>query len=277
MTRDWHTTRDRFLSALADRPLVMGILNVTPDSFSDGGQFDTVEAALNQARAMEADGCDVLDIGGESTRPGATVVAAEAERDRVVPVLNALAGQTALPVSIDTYKASVARAAVGAGAVIVNDVWGLQKDPEMAGVVAETGAAVIVMHNRGEADPSLDVMDDMRAFLTRSLEIAQAAGIPDDRILVDPGIGFGKTPEQSLTCINRLDELAAWFGRPVLLGLSRKRFIGHVLGNEVEDRLYGTLAANMAGLARGARVLRVHDVKPHAEAVKLTQAIRATS
>lgn len=277
MTLPLAPRRDRLLSAVATRPQVMGILNVTPDSFSDGGAFDTVERAVAQAARMEGEGCDILDIGGESTRPGATVVDAEEERARVLPVLAALSGQTALPISIDTYKADVAKAAVAAGAVMVNDVWGLQRDPNMAPVVADTGAALVVMHNRADVDPGLDILSDMRAFLDRSLALAEAAGIPRDRILVDPGIGFGKTPEQSLTCIHRLDALSDWYGLPVLLGLSRKRYIGHVLGNEVGDRLFGTLASNVIGLGKGARVLRVHDVKPHAEAVKLFSAIEGAS
>lgn len=275
MEPEWQIRRDAFLAALSARPLVMGILNVTPDSFSDGGQFNAFDQAMAQGTRMEAEGCDILDIGGESTRPGATAVAAEEELQRVLPVISALFEKSEVPISIDTYKAQVARAAIEAGAVIVNDVWGLQKDPEMAVAVAEAGAAVIVMHNRPFVDGSIDIMADMRAYLDRSLEIAARAGVAEARILVDPGIGFGKTPDQSLTCIARLSELSDWYGLPVLLGLSRKRFIGHVLGNDVDDRLTGTLAANMSGLENGARVLRVHDVKPHVEAVKLTEAIKA--
>ncbi|MEO0916274.1 MAG: dihydropteroate synthase [Pseudomonadota bacterium] len=277
MNTAWIERRDRFLTTLPRRPQVMGILNVTPDSFSDGGRFNTLDAAMAQAERMVVEGCDLLDIGGESTRPGATVVSESEELDRVCPVVEALSSAFDTPLSIDTYKANVARAAVEAGAVIVNDVWGFQKDPEMARVVAETQTAAIVMHNRNAADPSLDIMSDMRSSLERSLALAKVAGVPEARLLVDPGIGFGRTPEQSLECIKRLDELTAWFGHPVLLGLSRKRFIGHVLGNEVDDRLNGTIAANMMGLWRGARVLRVHDVKPHVEAVQLFEAIASAS
>ena len=270
---NWSDKRDAFLAALKQRPLVMGILNATPDSFSDGGQHDGVAEALRHARRMVAEGCDVLDIGGESTRPGATPVEVDQELDRILPLVRAM-GAEDTPLSIDTYKAKTARAAVAAGAVVINDVWGAQKDPEMAAAMAETEAAVVLMHNRAEADPSLDVMDDMQRFLTKSLDLVTHAGVSEARILLDPGIGFGKTPEQSLTCVNRLNELSEWFGLPVLLGLSRKRLIGHVLDVPVDQRLTGTLAANMTGLARGAKVLRVHDVAEHVEAVKMFIAIK---
>ncbi|MGR3514941.1 MAG: dihydropteroate synthase [Paracoccaceae bacterium] len=273
MNDAWTDRRDRFLTRLAERPQVMGILNITPDSFSDGGVLASVEAARAQAEAFTMAGCDVLDIGGESTRPGATPVGVEEELDRVLPVIEAVSGAVDLPISVDTYKAAVAREAVSVGAVIINEVWGLQKDPKIADVVAETEAAVIVMHNRTEVDPTLDIMADMRAFLTTSLDLARAAGVDTGRILVDPGIGFGRTPEQSLTCVRRLNELGDWFGLPVLLGLSRKRFIGHVLDRDVDDRLIGTLAANMVGIAKGARVIRVHDVAEHVEALRMRQAI----
>lgn len=264
----WDAKRDALLAALLSRPQVMGILNITPDSFSDGGAYDAPKAALAHALRMAAEGADILDVGGESTRPGAAPVGAEEELARVLPVIQPLSALDT-PLSIDTYKASVARAAVAAGAVMINDVWGLQKDPEMPETVSETGALVVLMHNRQQADESIDIMDDMRRFLDRSLSLAARASVAETRILVDPGIGFGKTPRQSLTCLNRLDVLADWYGLPVLLGLSRKRFIGHVLGAEVGNRLIGTLAANMMGLARGARVLRVHDVAEHSEAVKM--------
>ncbi|AZQ69352.1 dihydropteroate synthase [Silicimonas algicola] len=264
--------RDAVLAAMAGRPLVMGILNVTPDSFSDGGRFEGFDEALAQAARMEAEGADILDIGGESTRPGSDAVSADEEMARVMPVVEAVAARSNVAVSIDTYKASVARAAVAAGAVIVNDVWGCQRDAGMADAMAETGAIVVLMYNRLDVDPDRDVMADMRMFLDRSMDLATRAGVLPERILVDPGIGFGKTPAQSLTCLNRLDELGAWYGRPVLLGLSRKKFIGHVLAAEVDARLTGTLVANTLGLAKGARVIRVHDVAPHVEAVRMVQA-----
>lgn len=270
---NWTDKRDAFLAALRARPLVMGILNATPDSFSDGGQHDSSDAAVRHAMKMIVDGGDILDIGGESTRPGAVPVEQEEELKRILPVVRALAAEDT-PISIDTYKASTARAAVEAGAVIINDVWGAQKDAEMAATMADTEAAVVLMHNRAEADARVEVMDDMRAFLSESLEIVTKEGVLRERILLDPGIGFGKTPEQSLTCLNRLDELGDWFGLPVLLGLSRKRMIGHVLDVPVEKRLTGTLAANMIGLARGANVLRVHDVAEHVQAVRMFTAVR---
>ncbi|WP_206078451.1 dihydropteroate synthase [Poseidonocella sp. HB161398] len=266
--------RDRFLAELRDRPLVMGILNATPDSFSDGGAHDAPEAALAHARQMIAEGCDVIDLGGESTRPGHAEVTAEEEMARVLPVLRLLQAESGMPVSIDTYKAATARAAVEAGAAIVNDVWGLQRDPGMAGVVAETGAAVIIMHNRETTDPDLDILQDMEHFFGRSLDLARKAGIPGERILLDPGIGFGKTLEQNIRCLNGLGWLGS-FGYPVLLGLSRKRMFGELLGREVGERLPGTLAANLVGIARGVRVIRVHDVAAHADALKVVRALEA--
>ncbi|WP_108263630.1 dihydropteroate synthase [Mangrovicoccus ximenensis] len=266
--------RDRFLADLRDRPLVMGILNVTPDSFSDGGRHDAPETAMAHARAMIADGADVIDLGGESTRPGSEPVGTEDEIARVVPVLERLCAETEVPVSIDTYKAATARAAVAAGACIVNDVWGLQHDPAMADAVAGTGAAVIIMHNRAATDPEIDILADLERFFGHSLDLARKAGIPKEHILLDPGIGFGKTLEQNIACLNGLDWLGS-YGHPVLLGLSRKRMFGDLLGRPVDRRLAGTLAANLAGLARGVRVIRVHDVAEHADAVKVWRALGA--
>ena len=267
--------RDKFLSALAERPLVMGILNVTPDSFSDGGKFDAPDAARAQALLMANEGADVIDIGGESTRPGSAPVSEDEELRRVVPIVQA-ASETSKIISIDSYKANVARTAIGAGATIINDVWGCQKDPDMARTAAETGAALIVMHNRTEAAPEIDIMDDVLRFLERSIKLATDAGVPKNRIITDPGIGFGKTPEQSLICLNQLERLHE-LGQPILLGLSRKRFIGHVLGNDVTERANATLACNTIGLTKGAHILRVHDVAPHVEAVKMFQATKASS
>ncbi len=268
-----HRSRDAFLRAVAQRPAVMGILNVTPDSFSDGGLHHAPDAALAQAKAMAAEGASIIDVGGESTRPGATALSADEEWARVAPVLERLSAEVALPVSIDTMKAAVARRAAELGASVVNDIWGLQGDPEMAGVVAETGSALIVMHNRAGVDPALDILDEIRRFFDRSLAIAAAAGIPEGRVALDPGIGFGKSLEQNLTCIYRLDALAT-FGLPVLLGVSRKSFLGKALGAPVDKRLNGTLGANMVGLMRGARILRVHDVAEHVEGIRLFEALR---
>jgi len=257
-----------------ERPLVMGVLNVTPDSFSDGGRFLDPEAAIIQARRLVAEGADILDIGAESTRPygGAVRVAAEEERSRLAAVLpQAIA--LGVPVSIDTMKASVAAWALELGAAVVNDVWGLQRDPEMAKVVAAHGAPVIIMHNRDNADPVIDIVADVTAFFTRSLEIAAAAGIARPRIVLDPGIGFGKTPEQSITCIARL---GAWrnFGLPLLVGASRKRFINSVAPSEPMERQGGSIAAHVLAVENGAAMVRVHDVAATVQALAVAAAIR---
>jgi dihydropteroate synthase len=256
------------------RPLVMGILNVTPDSFSDGGRFDAPEAALAQARRMVAEGADFLDIGAESTRPygGAKPVPVEEELRRLAPVLPQ-AVALGLPVSIDTIKAKVAAWALDKGAIMVNDVWGLQRDGDMARVVAERGVPVVLMHNRDTADARLDIMADIAAFFTRSLDIADRAGISRARILLDPGIGFGKTPAQSLTALARLSELKR-FGLPLLVGASRKRFINSVIASEPSERLGGSLAAHLAAVENGAAIVRVHDVKETVQALRVAAAIR---
>ena len=254
------------------RPLVMGVLNVTPDSFSDGGRFQAPEAALAQAQRMAAAGADILDIGGESTRPyGSVPVSAEEEWARIGGVIPRLAA-LGLPVSVDTMKASVARRAIEAGAAIVNDVWGLQRDPEMAGVVAEKDAGLILMHNRTSADPDIDIFADIETFFARSLEIADRAGIRRERIVLDPGIGFGKTPEQSLAVIARLDRFKA-FNLPLLIGLSRKRFIAAVSPSEPDQRLGGSIAANLEAVRRGAAIVRVHDVAETVQALRVAKAL----
>ncbi len=268
--------RDRFLASIRVRPAIMGILNITPDSFSDGGQFLAPESALQHARAMVAEGCDIIDIGGESTRPGFRALSADEELSRVLPILSQLHKITDIPISIDTTKSSVARQASELGAVVINDVWGLQKDLEMARVVAETESAVVVMHNRGEIDGSLDIFAEFQRFFDASLAIAERAGIPRSHILLDPGIGFGKSLEQNLAAIWGLDRLRE-YGLPILLGLSRKSFIGKVLGNSVHQRLTGTLASNMVGLIRGASILRVHDVAAHREALAMFNALKGPS
>jgi len=256
----------------AGRPVVMGILNVTPDSFSDGGRFQASEAALAQAERMAAAGADLLDIGGESTRPyGSVPVSAEEEWARIGGVIPRLAA-LGLPVSVDTMKASVARRAIEAGAAIVNDVWGLQRDPEMAGVVAEKDAGLILMHNRTSADPDIDIFADIETFFARSLEIADRAGIRRERIVLDPGIGFGKTPEQSLAVIARLDRFKA-FNLPLLIGLSRKRFIAAVSPSEPDQRLGGSIAANLEAVRRGAAIVRVHDVAETVQALRVAKAL----
>jgi dihydropteroate synthase len=253
--------------------LVMGIVNVTPDSFSDGGRYADVDAAVFHGVRLVEEGAAILDVGGESTRPNAATVAADEEKGRVLPVVAALARRVATPISIDTTKARVAAAAIEAGASIVNDVWGFQRDPDMARVVAATGAAAVLMHNRATVDPELDIVADMLAFLSRSIETALAAGVAEDKLWVDPGFGFGKTPEQNLVAVRRLGALKA-LGRPVLLGVSRKSTIGRITGQPAAaDRLAGSIAAGLAGVAAGADVLRVHDVAPHVQALKVWRAI----
>jgi dihydropteroate synthase len=256
------------------RPLVMGVVNVTPDSFFAGSRFLEPEAAIAQARRLIGEGADILDVGAESTRPyvGATAVEANEERARLEPILSEVVALGA-PVSIDTMKSSIAAWAVDLGAAIVNDVWGLQRDPEMAGVVADRGVPVIVMHNREKADPAIDIISDVTAFFERSLDIAARAGIRRDLIVLDPGIGFGKTPEQSIACIARLD---AWqnFGLPLLVGASRKRFIQSIVPSEPADRLSGSIAAHLVAVENGATIVRTHDVAATVQALAVDGAIR---
>jgi dihydropteroate synthase len=267
---------DNVLTALLAkaRPLVMGVLNVTPDSFSDGGRFFEAPAAIEHARRLAVEGADIIDIGAESTRPygGMRPVSAEEERDRLEPILPAVA-TIGIPVSIDTYKAAVAAWALDAGASIVNDVWGLQRDPGMARVVAEHGAPVIIMHNRETVDPALDIVAEVTQFFSRSLEIAWAAGIGHNQIVLDPGIGFGKTAEQSITCLARLD---VWrgFDLPLLVGASRKRFIHSITPSEPTERLGGSIAAHLAAVEHGAAIIRTHDVAPTLQSFAVAAAIR---
>ena len=263
------------LSALLSlgRPLVMGILNVTPDSFSDGGRFIDPAKAVAHAGIMSQQGADILDIGAESTRPygDATPVSAEDEMARLSTVLPAVL-KFGLPVSIDTIKASVASWALDQGAVIVNDVWGLQRDPAMAPLVAERGVPVIIMHNRDSADANIDIIAGVTAFFARSLEIAERAGIARDKIVLDPGIGFGKTPEQSIACIARLAEFKR-FGLPLLVGASRKRFINAVMPSAPDERLGGSIASHLAAVANGASIVRAHDVAETMQALQVAAAI----
>jgi dihydropteroate synthase len=252
---------------------VMGIVNVTPDSFSDGGAFADVEAALAHGERLTAEGAAILDIGGESTRPGAAPVTAEEEMARVIPVVAGLSRRVATPISVDTYKARVAAAAIEAGASIVNDVWGFQRDAEMARVVAATGAVAVLMHNRASIDPAIDILAEILAYLSRSIELALAAGVAEDRLWVDPGFGFGKSPAQNLQAVRRLGDLKA-LGRPVLLGVSRKSTIGRITGQTIAaERVAGSLAAALIGVANGAAVIRAHDVAPHVQALKVWRAI----
>lgn len=251
----------------------MGIINVTPDSFFAGSQFPAARAATDAALQQVAQGADILDFGGESTRPGHTPISEDEERARVIPVVQAIAAQTAVPISIDTYKARVAEAGLKAGAHIVNDVWGLSREPGIANVAAAHGAAVVIMHNRETIDGSLDIIEEFKRFFGIAIERARRAGIRDSRIVLDPGIGFGKSFEQNLAAIARLGELVR-FGFPVLLGVSRKSFIGKLFPSEPAKRLPGTIAANTIGVMAGAAIVRVHDVAEHAQALRIADRIR---
>ena len=256
------------------RTLVMGVVNVTPDSFSDGGRFLDPKAAIAQARRLAAEGADILDIGAESTRPygDAVRVSVDQERVRLEPVLSEVIA-LGCPVSVDTMKAPIAAWAIDLGATIVNDVWGLQRDPDMARVVAERGVPVIIMHNRDAADPAIDIVADVMSFFEHSLDIAARAGIARERIVLDPGIGFGKTPQQSITCIARLAAFRK-FGLPLLIGASRKRFIHTITPSEPMERLGGSIAAHLLAIENGAAIVRVHDVAPTIQALAVAAAIR---
>jgi len=271
-----HQVLEHFFDALTRAPLIMGVVNVTPDSFSDGGQHSTADSALAHAQALAAQGADLLDFGGESTRPGYAPVSPEDEQTRVLPAIEAAAkALPELPLSVDTYRASTALKALEAGAVIVNDIWGLQKDPDMAGLVGRMGAGLIVMHNREEILLDGDLIDDMSRFFTRSLEIARKSGIPESHILLDPGLGFGKTGEQNEEILARLPELAS-FGLPLLVGASRKRFIGTILNEPAPDkRGLGSVGAHLFAVAQGARVIRVHDVAEHKQALMVFSTLQA--
>jgi dihydropteroate synthase len=272
MRAAWKAKRDAFLRKIGTRPLVMGILNITPDSFSDGGRFEDLDAAVAHAGRMVADGCDIVDVGGDSTRPGATPLSARDELARVEPVLATLDGMLDAPVSIDTYKAETAARAIDLGAILVNDVWGLQKDPAIAGVIAEREAAVVIMHNRLEKDAALNILADIRRFFDRALELAARAGIPAERIILDPGIGFAKTSQQNRDVVARVGELAD-YGRPIMIGVSRKAFLGG-MSDGSEASLIGTIAVNLAAAANGVAIFRVHDVAEHVTALRVFQTVK---
>ena len=269
----------RSCSLVIDRPFIMGILNVTPDSFSDGGCFLSLEKALDQGRRMAAEGADLIDIGGESTRPGARLITVQEELDRVLPVVEALRREVDLPLSVDTTKSSVARAAVASGADFVNDISGLTFDAEMAGAIADSGAGVFVMHTRGRSEVMQqntcydDVVSEVLAALRSSIEIAEAAGVARQKIAIDPGIGFGKDVGGNLELLRCTAALTV-LQRPVLLGTSRKSFIGQVLGqDDPNGRLAGSLATVALGYAGGARFFRVHDVAAACQAARMAQAV----
>lgn len=259
-------------------PCIMGVVNVTPDSFSDGGRFLAAEDALNQALALVREGAAIVDIGGESTRPGSEPVPAAEELERVLPVIEALADRVGVPISVDTTKAEVARRALAAGASLINDVSALRSDAGMLEVVAEAGCSVCLMHMKGQPktmqdEPRYDsVVDEVLRFLEERMAFALANGLREDQIMVDPGIGFGKTVEHNLALLRDLHRFTV-LGRPVVLGASRKRFLGAILGAEPGERIIGTVVTTVVGLLAGAHVFRVHDVKPNFEALRVAQAV----
>jgi dihydropteroate synthase len=260
-------------------PAVMGIVNVTPDSFSDGGRFFAADDALAQALTLVREGAAVVDIGGESTRPGSEQVTLDEELRRVLPVVEALAGSVGVPISVDTMKAGVARRTLAAGAALINDVSALRFDDELVDVVAETGCPVCLMHMQGmpktmQDDPRYDdVVDEVLGFLEQRMAFALARGVREEQIMVDPGIGFGKTVAHNLALLDGLDRFST-LGRPVVLGASRKRFLGAILGAEPAGRAIGTVATTVMGYLAGAHVFRVHDVKPNFEALRVALAVR---
>ena len=270
--------RDGKELTLGGRTLVMGILNVTPDSFSDGGRWNTRDSALRHMEEMVRDGADIIDIGAESSRPGFVPMGAAEEMERLMPFLETLLAECPVPVSVDTFKAETARAALSAGAHMLNDIWGLQYAEEpgaMAHAAAEEDVPVVVMHNQNGTAYSKDIIDEMRGFFTRSFACADAAGLSREKIILDPGIGFGKTAEQNMHVLRRMDELVSYDGveYPVLLGASRKSFIGAAFDLPVEERMEATGAVCVMGIERGASIVRVHDVKPIARMCRMTDAI----
>jgi dihydropteroate synthase len=288
--REWHIAGGRTLS-IGERTLVMGVLNVTPDSFSDGGEFFSLDSALAQAEQMVAEGADIIDVGGESTRPGgAAIVSANEEIARVLPVIKELAARITVPISIDTTKAEVARAALDAGAAIVNDISALRFDFRIADEAARTGAGLVLMHSRGtpatmhRLPPVADIIAEVTSGLGSSIAMAERRGVKRESIVIDPGIGFGKSQEQNIELIAKLDQIiAAFLDFPLLIGTSRKSFIGRILadtdGNPapVDERLHGTMASTTAAILKGAHIIRVHDVKPAVETIKVAFAIKEKS
>jgi len=257
---------------LGERTLIMGILNVTPDSFSDGGKFNETTRAVDHAIKMIHEGADIIDIGGESTRPGSAEVSQQEEIDRVVPVIEALNQHIKAPISIDTYKSKVAELALKSGADMVNDVWGLQREPDIAKVVAEHDVPVFAMHNQVGTEYEIDIIESMKFFFDKTIEIALKAGISEKKIILDPGIGFGKTPIQNIHVMSRLDEIKA-LGYPILLGTSRKSMIGKILDLPSDKRVEGTVATTVIGIMTGVEVVRVHDITENLRAALVADAI----
>lgn len=255
-----------------EKTYIMGILNVTPDSFSDGGEYNNIEIAIKHAEEMIEQGADIIDIGGESTRPGSAFVDESEEIKRVVPVVKKLINAIDVPISVDTYKSSVASQVLKLGVPIINDIWGLQKDILMAGVIAKHDAYIVIMHNQDGTEYEEDIMISINNFFKKSIEIAKKAGIKDDKIILDPGIGFGKTLEQNMHVMKHMDELKE-LGYPILLGTSRKSMIGKILDLPAKERVEGTIATTVMGIIQGVDVVRVHDIKENIRAAKVTDAI----
>ncbi|HTO78785.1 MAG TPA: dihydropteroate synthase [Methylocystis sp.] len=251
----------------------MGVVNVTPDSFSDGGLFLAREAALAQAKKLVAEGADIVDVGAESTRPGHAPVSSEEEWRRLEPLLTSLVDEAGAPVSIDTYKAETARRALAAGVVMINDVWGLQRDPAMAKVIGDARALAVIMHNREAVEEGIDIVDDMNRFFERSLEVARRAGVAERFILLDPGVGFGKTRAQNYDALRAIPQLRR-LGFPVAVGVSRKSLFRDLSGERIDGRLIGTLAANIVAAGLGAQLFRVHDAQEHKSAFAVLEALR---
>ena len=287
MIKEWHISGGRTLP-IGERTLIMGALNVTPDSFSDGGKFLSLDSALAHAEQMIAEGADIIDVGGESTRPGgAAIVSPEEELSRVLPVIEALANRFTVPISVDTTKASVARAALDAGAAIINDISALRFDFQIADEVARSGAGLVLMHSRGTPGtlhglpPVVDIIEEVVSSLRNSLAMAEQRGVKRESIVIDPGIGFGKSQEQNIELIAKLEQLVAAFPDfPLLIGTSRKSFIGRILADEngnlahVEQRLHGSMASLTAAVLKGAHIVRVHDVRAAVETARVAEEIR---
>ncbi|MEM7069673.1 MAG: dihydropteroate synthase [Pseudomonadota bacterium] len=270
-SRQWQLADGQTLE-LGPKAQIMGILNVTPDSFSDGGKFDHIDHALEQAIKMVAEGAAIVDVGGESTRPGSDPISASQEQDRVLPIIEALVKENNCRVSVDTYRASTAGLAVEAGASIINDVWGFQKDPDIASVAAEKGAGVCAMHTGRERQRDPNVIADQIAFLSKSLERLKQAGVSDDAIVLDPGFGFAKDPHENAQLLARFQELHC-LGYPLLCGTSRKRFIGHYTGRDADNRDIGTSATSVVARMKGSAIFRVHDVAANADALAIADAV----
>lgn len=286
MSRSWQV-RERVLP-IGERTLIMGILNVTPDSFSDGNEFLSADKAIAHAERMIAEGADIIDIGGESTRPGAGVISPEEETQRVIPIVEELVKRTEVPISVDTTKSQVARAALNAGAHIINDISALRFDFHIADEVAKLGAGLVLMHSRGtpatmhKLPPVADIIDEVTRSLRASISMAEKRGVKRESIVIDPGIGFGKSQEQNIELIAKLDQLGAAFpDLPILIGTSRKSFIGRILADEngepapVDDRLHGTMATINAAVLKGAHIVRVHDVQPTAQTLRVLRQLGA--